>query len=336
MQSNNKITIISEIANAHQGEYKIAQELASRAVNSGADAIKFQIYFADELLVKHHPRYNHFKNQQFKESEWQEIFDFSKQLNTKIYADIFGFEALKVFNKFKLDGIKIHSSDLLNIPLLKEAASSSNKIFLSAGGSTIVEISNAIDAIREMNKEIEIIILYGYQLYPTEINDTNLLRLKNLIEHFKHIKSFGIMDHVSAEHKFSKILPLLAIPLGIKYIEKHITLSRKEKGVDYYSSLEPDEFKDFVLDVRTVESLLGDNPDMINNAEQMYRETVKKKWVAAQLINKGNIITEKDLVLKRTEDLKEPQDYFKLINTKAARNIQIDEVIKIEDILSIS
>jgi len=332
MQSYSKITIISEIANAHQGEYKIAQELARSAVNAGADAIKFQIYFADELLVKHHPRYNHFNNQQFKESEWQEIFYFCKELNTKIYADIFGFQALKIFNKYNLDGIKIHSSDLLNLPLLKEAATSSNKIFLSAGGSTIIEISNAINTIQEVNKEIEIIILYGYQLYPTEIKDTNLLRLKYLIEHFKHIKSFGIMDHVSAEHKFSKILPLLAIPLGINYIEKHITLSRKEKGVDYYSSLEPDEFREFVSDIRTVESLLGDKPENINNAEQMYRVTVKKKWVAARLIKAGSIISEKDLVLKRTEDLKEPQDFFTLINTRTTRDIQMDEIIKKEEL----
>ena len=111
------ITIIAEIANAHQGNYKTAIKLANQAFVNGADAVKFQVYFADELLVKSHKRYNHFLKQSFSENQWNKIL--KSQKKRKIYCDIFGIKALRIAVKNKINGVKIHSSDLENFDLIK-------------------------------------------------------------------------------------------------------------------------------------------------------------------------------------------------------------------------
>ena len=112
------IEIIAEIANAHQGNYKTAIKLANQAFLNGADAVKFQIYFADELLVKSHNRYNHFMKQSFSIGQWRKIF--RSQKKRKFYCDVFGLKALKLAIKNNVYGIKIHSSDLENEELINQ------------------------------------------------------------------------------------------------------------------------------------------------------------------------------------------------------------------------
>ena len=131
------IEVIAEIANAHQGNYKTAIKLAKQAFSSGADAVKFQIYFADELLVKSHVRYKHFLNQSFSLNQWKSIL--LSQKNKKIYCDIFGIKALNVAIKYKVYGVKIHSSDLENLELIKKIPKKM-KVLLSCGGSNLFNI----------------------------------------------------------------------------------------------------------------------------------------------------------------------------------------------------
>ena len=147
-----KVEIIAEIANAHQGDPENAYQLGLHGINSGADAIKFQIYFAEELLTKKHKRYNHFKKQSFSTNTWIKLISKLKKNKTKIYCDIFGEKAFKVASRLNVDGYKLHSSDLNNIFLLKKLKKTNKKIFLSAGGSTINEIGYAINTLSKKKK----------------------------------------------------------------------------------------------------------------------------------------------------------------------------------------
>ena len=124
------VKIIAEIANAHQGNPDIAYKLAKAAAEAGVDAIKFQIYFADEFMVKNHSRYEHFKKQSFNLKQWHKLLSKSKKLGVEIYADIFGLDALKTAKENKLDGYKIHSSDLGNFKLLEKVSLNKKNIFI--------------------------------------------------------------------------------------------------------------------------------------------------------------------------------------------------------------
>ena len=142
-----KIEIIAEIANAHQGCEETAFNLAKEAQKTGVEAIKYQIYFAEELLVKRHPRFEHFKQQSFTKNSWRNLIKKTKQLGVKVYADIYGIQAFKLASECRVDGYKIHSSDLSNFHILSLINNIKNgeSVILSCGGSNVREISYALN-----------------------------------------------------------------------------------------------------------------------------------------------------------------------------------------------
>ena len=289
------IEIIAEIANAHQGDFNKAIEIGNKAIVSKADAIKFQIYFADEFLVPYHPRYNHFKKQAFTKKQWKIIFNQFKNKKIKIYCDVFGLKAFNFVKKLKIDGIKIHSSDLNNYHLLKACNEFDKKIFLSCGGSTIKEINYAVNILSKHKP----ILLHGFQSYPTKVEDSNLARIFLFKKIYGNRCDYGYQDHINGSSIFSTILPAISLSFGIKYLEKHITINRSEKGVDYYSSIEPKQFKNFVTNIRKSEENISKKIFNYSQSENNYRKEVKKFWVANSNLSKNKKITKKDLIMKR-------------------------------------
>ena len=279
--SSKQIHVIAEIANAHQGDPARAIKMASAAIEAGASSIKFQIYFAHELLVQAHPRFQHFSGQAFSPSEWQALLMEAKGLGHPVFADVFGIDAFNLAVEAGLDGIKIHSSDLANIPLLEAAATFDGTIFVSAGGGTIKEIAAAIDILRAKHRHNEIVLMHGFQAYPTSVGQSSLVRLRALREIFGESVELGYMDHADAETEFATLLPLVCVPFDVAYIEKHITFDRHLKGVDYFSSMEPTEFKGFIEKLRDIEAAIGSDYLNFSEEELGYRETVKKSWMTS-------------------------------------------------------
>jgi len=321
------INIIAEIANAHQGDPNAALRLAKAAAEAGANSVKFQIYSAQELLTRSHPRYAHFKGQAFDEQTWEWLLLEAKLLGVEVYADVFGHDAFTIAKKYSLDGVKVHSSDLINSTLLDELAVFDGKVFLAVGGSSLMEIRYALDHVSKIDSPAEIILMHGFQAYPTEVEDSKLERLNSLKELFSENYSIGYMDHVDAESQFSSILPLLSIPYGVSYIEKHITFDRAEKGVDYYSSMEPAEFYEFTKLVDLAVNAIGNNPLNFSKSEKHYRDTVKKSWVVDGSKKAGQEITAKDLVMKRSEKNASPPYFEEIIGRKILCDLDDESAI---------
>ncbi len=294
---------IAEIANAHEGSIDKAIELAKAAGNSGADAVKFQIYFGDDLLTNDHPRYDHFCKQSFNEKDWSYIITESKKYNKEIIADVFGIKALKTAILNEVDGIKIHSSDLSNIPLIEESAKANLPIYIATGGSTIIEISDAINTLKRLNFKKEINLMHGYQAYPTKIDNNDIYRISELKKIFGNNVTYGFMDHTDGSNIHSIYLPAIAIALGCTVIEKHITDDRSKKGVDYYSSLEKDEFKKFTSFCDDVKKYLGKEGFERSADEEVYRSTVKKVFVASKDIKINTSINKDNIEMLRSPNI---------------------------------
>ena|GEM_PF-150340 len=327
------VQVIAEIANAHQGKVENAIELAKSAIEAGCIALKFQIYFAHELLTRQHPRYEHFQNQSFSPTEWEEIFKQLRQPGLRIYADVFGEDALKLGVQQNLDGFKVHSSDLANTNLLKELARLKKPVFLATGGSTLVEIQFALKTLLSNPDLEEVVLMHGFQAYPTQLQDVRLDRLKVLQDCFSgdgRVK-LGYMDHLSPDQRSSNFTSLLAIPLGAKYLERHITLDRSAKGVDYYSSLEPAEFKTFLKDVKQCCQALGfqseSRPEDFSDAELQYRKTVKKSWIANRDLKAGEKLQSQDFTLKRTLDFINPMPIEELEGRELLLDLKKEETL---------
>ncbi len=339
---NTNTEIIAEIANAHQGNSELAKRIALEAIDNGADAIKFQIYFADELLINKHKKFNHFKSQSFSKNTWLKLLNFFKKKNINLYCDVFGKKAFEIANGSGVDGFKIHSSDLNNFNLLKLVSKTKKKIFISAGGSTLEEISYALNILRLTN-ERQLILLHGFQSYPTKLENCDLSKIHLYKKLFKNKLDIGYQDHLSADDPLNFKTPIIAMKLGAKYLEKHITIGRDKKGIDYYSSLEPYEFKKFVKYVRQNENKKNNNLGAIlgksnlnkalgeetlekmSTSEISYRNTVKKVWFLNKNISRGKKINEKNIIMKRPDKLNSNNinlETFK--NKKLKRNIKKD------------
>tara|TARA_X000001036_G_scaffold275022_1_gene255434 strand:+ start:980 stop:2743 length:1764 start_codon:yes stop_codon:yes gene_type:complete len=302
VEKNNLTTntkIIAEIANSHQGNSGNAIMLGNKCISAGASAIKFQVYFADELLHNSHKRFNHFKKQSFSSDEWGKIFkNIKKKRDTKIYCDVFGLQSFAVANNSKVDGFKVHSSDLINRNLLDRLCKIKNKdIFLSTGGSTLREIAYAVSVFKKRN--IRPILMHGYQSYPTKVEDTNLNRIILFKRIFKDLCYYGYQDHIAGDQEMSSIIPFVSMSLNIKYIEKHVTLNRSKKGVDYYSSIEPHQLKKFIKQIEEVKKSFGSNQFNFSKNERKYRNIVKKIWYSKKNFKSEERLSKKNLIMKR-------------------------------------
>ncbi len=321
------LEIIAEVANSHQGKLNLAKKIAKTFINKGASSIKFQIYFAEDFLTPNHERFNHFKRQSFSENQWISLIKFIKKLGfKKIYADILGIKAFKVAKKLKIDGYKIHSTDLSNDLLLKKVAKEDKKIFLSVGGAKITEIHHALSFFE--NKKNNPILMHGFQSYPTKIEDTNLDNIIKLKKHFGNKYKYGFQDHISGNSNYNLYISLVSLGYGINYLEKHITLSRTAKGIDYYSSLEPNEFKKFCNIIQKSISSKTVNKSGFSDAEDTYRKKTKKFWILKKKIKKNSIIKLTDLEFKRINNLTmEPLFLKEILGKKVNQDLDKNTII---------
>ena len=310
------------MANSHEGKLSLAKKITEKASQSRADAIKFQKFTADELAEPTHEYYPLYKRLEMTNKEWSELVNFAKKKKLKVFVDVFGVQSLKSLSKLRIDGYKIHSADLSNPNLLQFLAKTQKTILLSAAGSLPNEIDEAIKILSKTSKEI--VVMHGFQGYPTKLSDSNLLRIKTLKE--KYDLPIGLMDHVSGNSPMSISIPLLGIGLGATIIEKHLTLDRSKKGLDYYSALNPDEFKQLVTLIRKTTISLG-KPDLsLSINETKYRLNHKKNPISKIKIRKGTALDEKMFNFQRTKT-KQSVSYYDYKGKIASKDISKGSIL---------
>ena len=321
------LEIIAEVANAHQGKTTLAKKIIKEFYKHGARSIKFQIYFAEDFLTKDHERFIHFKNQSFSENQWKELFGLAKKIGySNIYADVLGLKAFGLAKKLNVDGYKVHSTDLMNDVLLEKISKEKKKVFLSAGGAKISELYNAIKFFN--GKSNKLILMHGFQSYPTQIKDTNLHNLQKLKNYFGSQYEYGYQDHISGSSKYNLYLSLVSLGYEIRYLEKHITLDRKKMGVDYFSSLQPKEFKNFCKIINKSAEGIFLSSGGFSMSEDKYRKTTKKFWILKRDLKKNSKIHSKDLEFKRINNQSmEPLFLREIVGKKIKQNLQKKTVI---------
>ncbi|MBI5331969.1 MAG: N-acetylneuraminate synthase family protein [Candidatus Aenigmarchaeota archaeon] len=340
--------IIAEVAHAHEGDVSKMKLLIKAAGESGADAIKFQKVVADELVVENDPRHANFKKMEFSETQWKEFFDYARSLGLIVLGEPFDESSADFFEALGVAGYKIHSTDLSNPSMLEKIAKKGTPILLATGGTTLDEIGNAIKIIKkhhgkiansdELNKisiakssneDLDIILVHGYQNFPTRVDDSHLAMIRFYKEEFGLI--VGYHDHVDADSAIALILPVMAIGAGAVLIDKHITYDRSKKGIDHESSLNPDEFKQMVLLIRECEKSIGNIRKEMSDDEIGYRRKFKKNIVVRTSIRKGQIIKTNNIAFKRSEPGLSPMDAIKIVGNRAKRDMEKDHVIRLED-----
>jgi N,N'-diacetyllegionaminate synthase len=319
--------VIAEMANAHEGSVVTGRAIIERAASAGANAVKFQKFTGNELLVPYHPRYGHFTQLEMPEVAWSELVDVARMHGLHVLADVFGSESAELMHRLGVDGYKIHSSDTVNHALLRQVAAYGQAVFLSCGGSRQIEILETVRTIREAGND-RIVLLHGFQSYPTRLEDTNLKRIRLLAAQFAC--PVGFADHVAGDSEWAFMLPVMAIGAGATVIEKHVTLDRARKGIDYYSSLEPDELRRLVGLLRSAWVALGRGEYEMSAAELKYLHEVKKLLVPAVDIPVGTPLQESMVTYKRAPADVHVLTYADVVGRTPKVPLKVNEVISLD------
>ena len=328
-----KIFIVCELAQTHEGSLPLAKMLIKAASLAKADAVKVQVFTADELAAPSYKHFELFKQLEWPETSWQEVIAYSHACGIKILADVFGEQSLAMLVRNGIDGLKIHATDMRNTRLLNALAHVDLPLLLSVGGGTVQEAKTAISLINRGGRTSPIVLMHGFQSYPTLVEHTHL----NKMRYFKDQLGFpvGFADHIDGNHHLNFALCAAAVGMGAVVIEKHITLSRALKMEDYESALGPEEFAEFVEKLRELNKSLGAYSEDMSPAELYYRQDTRKHVVAAVPIKSGHIISELDVTLRRAGSLEEPSDLEDVLGKKTAREYEVNDILLAKDLASV-
>lgn len=303
-----KIKIIAEAAQGFEGDVTLAKLLTIAAAKAKADFIKFQLVYADEIATKDYQYYSFFKQLEMSESEWKKVMNVAKSEKIEVLFDVYGEKSLEVAKKLGASGIKISTTDFFNHALLKNATSNFNNIFISIGGIPQKVVEERICSYEE---NIHITWLYGFQAEPTLIDDQQLIKLKYLREKYPNI-SLGFMDHTLGTSNEALTLGLLTIMSNIQFIEKHITLDSLLELEDHISALPPSLFSEYVRRIKNHETAMGNTTWIDTIKEKNYFEKAAKVVISKRDLKKGELLKEGDLILKRTNFIKDVNYFYEM------------------------
>jgi spore coat polysaccharide biosynthesis protein SpsF (cytidylyltransferase family)/sialic acid synthase SpsE len=295
-----KPILIAEIANSHYGEETRLIELCRQLTSGGVKNIKFQLFDSKSLVSRSHKSFELFEKLQFSEDTWKRIGRYLEKKEVSVYCDIFDETSLKISRHLNPCGIKIHSSSISDIELIKKCSKSCNTLILSTGGSCAEEVKNAIICARQENEDICIFLMHGVQVFPTPLEDTCLYKIDELKKVFSDYNvKYGLQDHIDGSNFLSKISPFVAIEKGYSIIEKHVTINREEHGIDYYSSINVNDFIEVNNAFKNYKKIC--KYEISEESIKKYNIFAKKYAIARNDIKKGHILSEKDISYKRVD-----------------------------------
>tara|TARA_Y100001958_G_C21248319_1_gene580872 strand:- start:9663 stop:10667 length:1005 start_codon:yes stop_codon:yes gene_type:complete len=331
-----KTIIIAEIGVNHNGKLALAKEMISAASLAGADIVKFQTYNAEDLVLKTSSKANYqlknsrkketqyimLKNLQLSKNDHFLLIKHCKKFNIEFLSTGFDLKSLKFLSSIDLPYYKIPSGEITNVPYLRFVAKENKPIILSTGMSYLSEVKFALEQliIHGANKE-DITVLHCNTAYPTKMYDVNLNAMNTLKD--KLDINVGYSDHTIGVE-----VPIAAVSLGAKIIEKHLTLDRNMKGPDHAASMEPDEFKEMVRLIRNVEIALGSNEKTPSPSERENINHARKSIVANTEIKKGDTFTDLNLTTKRPGSGISPVNWDSFIGKQSTKNYKKNQQIE--------
>lgn len=330
------IEIIAELAQGFEGNPAQAKLLMKAAASAGANAAKYQMVFADELATPDYKYYALFKSLEMSDDIWYGLANYAKELNIQFQLDIFGSKSLSLAEQVGASAVKLHGTDIANIGLLNKVAMSKiGKVLLGAGGAYIEELEQALSILS--NKKV--VILLGFQGYPTANQDNQISRITLLIQHFSNKYpnvSIGFADHASPESALRYALASVAIGAGATVLEKHLTLGKVMQLEDHESALNPDEFLEFTNTIQDCARALGVSAFTedfgMSDSEQGYRKMIRRHVVASSDIASGAELLPAHLILKRTSSEVALTDLSLVYHKTLKRAVRQNAAISPEDI----
>lgn len=325
---NSKTFIIAELSANHGQNIENALKSIKKAKEAGADAIKIQTYTADTLTIDSDEECFKLKSgtiwdgkrlyDLYKENytpwEWhKQLFDYAKEIGITMFSTPFDKTAVDFLEKLEVPAYKIASFEIVDQQLIKYVASKGKPIIISTGIASYEEIEDAVRICKEEGND-KIILLKCTSSYPAKPKDANLKTIKSLKD------NFGVIAGLS-DHTLGTVVAVTSVALGSKIIEKHFIIDKNIESADATFSLDENEFKKLVLDIREAEKSLG------IVTYEMTEDKIKNRKFAKSLffvedIEEGEVLTNKNVRAIRPSDGILPKYIDDIIGKKACKKIK--------------
>lgn len=354
-----KTYIIAEAGVNHNGSLRMAKDLVNVAKETGADAVKFQTFKAENLVTKKAQQANYqvenigeatsqfamLKKLELTYDEFTELQLYCETKKIEFLSTPFDFESADfLLDKLTISKVKIPSGELTNAPFIHYIATKGKPIILSTGMATNEEIHEALafiayglakpqekvllEQVYAFYKTVEakkvlkeyVTLLHCTTEYPTPIESINLKAMNEMESNF--YLPIGLSDHSEGIN-----IPIAAVGMGAKVIEKHFTLDKTLEGPDHIASLNPDELKEMIKGIRDIELALGDGIKKPTAIEMQNRIPARKSLVAKTPIKAGELFTTENLTIKRPGGGIEPSKYWSIIGETASISYDEDALI---------
>jgi len=330
-----KTYILAEMASSHEGDKKTAESIIKSSAQAKADGILFQIMDPPTYIIPSDIDWEDTMSFYMRQAPWAELIEKADSLGLDVWANIYDLASLNFCKDKKIKGFKLHSSNLDNEELVMQMVKVGKEILLSVGGLDEEEIESALKLVYSVDKKAKVCLMYGLQNFPTNPEGVNLNFIKKMSKKFN--LPFGYQDHSSPTSPASIYLSLLAIDQGAVIIEKHITTNRSLRGQDYQAALNPDEFSNFVSNIRIVDKLISKNPYDFSLDELKYREyKTLVKVVAKKDIKKGEVFSKDNIAVTRAKRGEISGKRIKMLMGKSSKKaykkfepIERNEIVKV-------
>tara|TARA_Y100000590_G_scaffold115951_1_gene132322 strand:- start:12642 stop:13697 length:1056 start_codon:yes stop_codon:yes gene_type:complete len=327
--------IIAEIGINHNGDIELAKKLIETAVEIGANAVKFQkrdleSIYQKEILEK--PTLDSqgteilidvLKEVEFDEKNFIELKNYCKEKEITFLCTPWDIPSVDFLEKLNVSAYKIASADMTNLPLISYISKFKKPMIISTGMSMMDEIEKTVNFVKE--KHATFSLLHCNSTYPSPVELLNLSLIPVLQKKFN--VPIGYSGHESS------ILPsLTAANMGAVIIERHITLDKKMEGIDQASSLEPDEFKTLIQNIRESEKAKGVPNKKMTRGEVLQREVLGKSIVCSNPISKGELFSENNIEIRTPARGLSPQYFYEIIGKSSNRDIKKGDYIQENDL----
>lgn len=332
-----KVLIIAEAGVNHNGDLEIAKKLVAAAAVAGADIVKFQTFSADRLVTQNAQKAEYQKqttginDSQFimlqrlelTKKMHEELMAECQKQNIQFLSTAFDTQSVDMLYALGINLFKIPSGEITNFPYLRHIGRNKKPVILSSGMATLEELSDAVLVLEEYGTPRQLItVLHCTSEYPAPIQEVNLRAMLTIRD--KLSVQVGYSDHTLGIE-----VPIAAVALGAKVIEKHLTLCRELPGPDHRASLEPEEFKKMVTGIRNIEQALGDGVKRPSDSELKNKSVARKSLVCQLNIMAGELFSENNLTTKRPGVGISPMRWNEVVGKVAERNFKIDDLIEL-------
>jgi N,N'-diacetyllegionaminate synthase len=331
-----RVFMIAEVGINHDGSVERALKLIDAAADCGADAVKFQTFRADRLMIAAPDRlahqaddgetaYDMFRRLELSWPDHEKLKDHADRRGILFLSTPFDEDSADFLEALGVPAFKIASSDLTHSPLLRHIARKGKPILLSTGMSFLAEVEEAVDTLQSCGAR-DIVLLHCVSSYPAPPESLNLKTIQTLRDRFGLPVGFS-------DHSQGTLFSLIAAALGARVLERHFTLDRNAPGPDHKVSLDPPGLRALIADLSHVEAALGSGSKIPSQAEEQGRRLSRRSIVAAADIRRHETIQARMLACKRPGGGLEPRDLDRVIGMRAGRDLDKDSILRWDDLL---